>query len=360
MLDLLRFEEAYFDRPWGGNKLLKILGKNTPPDRRIGEAWLIADHAVHESIVKTGPWQGWTLRRLIEEHGEPLLGKTSPTRHGRFPLLLKLLDTADVLSVQVHPDDVTAEALGEADVGKTEMWHVLHADPGSELICGLEPDVTPDTFAAAIADNSVAGMMKRFPAPPGTSAFVPAGTVHAIGGGLLLAEIQQNSDLTYRIYDWARVDEHGRARALHIEKALKAIHFGSGHKGATKPLDCTRHGMSCSILAACRYFAVALMPVSGACRLPVENRFHIGLVKEGRLRAKGLQDAYLLHAGEAFLAPASLESVELEGNGVILDYFAPDLKRDILQPLRDAGHPPEAIARLGGDTADNDLAVLLK
>ncbi len=360
MLDLMQFEEAYFDRLWGGNKLREILGRDTPPDRRIGEAWLIADHAVHESIVKAGPWQGWTLRRLMQENGEALLGKAKPTLHGRFPLMLKLLDTGDLLSVQVHPDDTTAQALGEPDVGKTEMWHVLHADPGSELICGLEPGVTPDAFAAAIADNSVAGMMKRFPAPQGTSAFVPAGTVHAIGGGLLLAEIQQNSDLTYRIYDWGRADEHGRARTLHIEKALKAIHFGSGHSGPTQPLDCTRHGMPCSILAACRHFAGVLMPVSGACRLPVEGRCHIGLVKEGSLRAKGLHDAYLLHAGGAFLAPACLECVELEGDGVILDYFAPDLKCDILQPLRNAGHPPETIARLGGDAADNDLAALLE
>ncbi len=360
MLDLLRFDETYFERIWGGDKLRNVLGKNTPTDKRIGEAWLISDHAVHESVVKEGPWQGWTLRRLMHEHGAALLGKANATPHGRFPLLLKLLDTGDALSVQVHPDDATAQALGEPDVGKTEMWHVLHAEPGSELICGLHPDVGPESFAAAIANDSVADMMTRFYAPPGTSAFIPAGTVHAIGGGLLLAEIQQNSDLTYRIYDWGRVDEHGTPRTLHIEKALKAIHFGSAHSGPMQPLDCTRHGMPCSMLAACRHFAAVLISVSGICRLPVENRFHIGLVKSGNLRAKGLGNAYSLRAGDSYLAPACLEYIELEGDGVILDYFAPDLERHIVQPLRDAGHPPQAILRLGGDPAGNDLVALLQ
>lgn len=359
MLDLLCFEEAYFDRIWGGEKLRGVLGKSVPPGRRIGEAWLIADHPVHESVVKAGGWQGWTLRGLMQEHAAALLGSAKPTPYGRFPLLLKLLDSADALSVQVHPDDAAAQAMGEPDVGKTEMWHVLHADSGSELICGLVPGVTPEAFAAAIASDSVSEMMMRFPAPPGTSVFVPAGTVHAIGGGLLLAEIQQNSDITYRIYDWARVDDQGNPRTLHAAKALEAIHFSSGHSGTTQPLRCEMHGVECSVLAACRYFAAVLRPISGACRLPVGNSFHIGLIKEGALRAKGASDAFALPPGDAFLAPACLDHVEIQGEGTILDYFVPSLRSDIIQPLLDAGHAPESIARLGGDAAHNDLLQFL-
>ena len=154
-IGLLHFDEGYFDRIWGGQRLATLFGKDIPRDRPMGEAWLVSDHAVHVSTVDEGPHAGRTLRDLLKERPESILGtRAQLTVHGRFPLLLKVLDANDVLSVQVHPDDECAKRLDEPDVGKTEMWHVLHADPGSDLICGLDPGVTGETFQRAVRNGS--------------------------------------------------------------------------------------------------------------------------------------------------------------------------------------------------------------
>ena len=147
---LLRFHETYFERIWGGTLLRDVLGLPTPEDKVIGEAWLVSDHPHCESVVLDGPLAGATLRQLVSAHGEELLGRAAPTPHGRFPLLLKLIDAGDLLSVQVHPDDDDARRLGEPDVGKTEMWHVLHAASGANLICGIKPGIDREAFEAAV------------------------------------------------------------------------------------------------------------------------------------------------------------------------------------------------------------------
>ncbi|MBM3290832.1 MAG: mannose-6-phosphate isomerase, partial [Candidatus Hydrogenedentes bacterium] len=262
---ILRFHEQYFERIWGGQRLRTLYGKPIPPDKPIGEAWLISDHPSAVSVVADGPHAGRTLHDLIEEDAEALLGPgVKLTPHGRFPLLLKLLDSTDVLSVQVHPDDATAAALGEPDVGKTEMWHVLHADPGAELICGLRPGTTPDQMRAAIASGTLERHLVRFTVKPGDSVYVPAGTVHAIGKGIVLAEIQQNSDLTYRLYDWSRVDASGKARELHVEKGLRATRFF--------PADCVENTNNSHIhnvesdwthLASGQYFSAHKLDLHG-------------------------------------------------------------------------------------------------
>ena len=196
-LPILRFEEGYFERIWGGQKLESFYGKPIPAAKPIGEAWIVADHAAHESRVDGGPCAGKTLGQLLEADAPGLLGTCAKaTVHGRFPLLLKILDAHDVLSVQAHPDDACAERLGEPDVGKTEMWHVLDAEPGSELICGLDPGAGGEAFAAAVRNGSLEDLMVRFAVTEGDSVFVPAGTVHAIGRGILLAEIQQELDIS--------------------------------------------------------------------------------------------------------------------------------------------------------------------
>jgi hypothetical protein len=201
---MLRFEEAYQPRPWGGHRLATALGKPAPTDTPIGEAWLVSDHPSHVSRVAEGPWAGHTLHEILKAVPEALLGTLArPTPQGRFPLLLKLLDAAEPLSVQVHPDDHHALRLGEPDVGKTEMWYVLDADPQSCLYCGLHADTTPEQLTQGIHNGGLVEHLITFPATPGASVFVPAGTIHAIGAGILIAEIQQNSDLTYRLYDWA-------------------------------------------------------------------------------------------------------------------------------------------------------------
>ncbi len=349
-LDILRFEETYFERIWGGDRLRGALKKPTPSTTVIGEAWLISDHAQCESRVTEGPQQGKTLRTLLSENASAILGRHAHrTPHGRFPLLLKLIDAGDVLSVQVHPDDEDAARLGEPDIGKTEMWHVLDAEPGAELICGLTPDTTAAAFQQALSDRRVKECMMRFPAPPDTNVFVPAGTIHAIGAGILLAEIQQNSDLTYRVYDWDRVEASGKPRTLHVEKALEVIRFEDGHQGPNVPLDYERDGAVCRVLAACRYFAAELITLAGSFTRPLlGGSFHLLLVKHGPLTVQGENTEYALQAGEAVLVPGSLDRFTLQGTGSMLAYYIPDLIRDIEEPLLRAGHSRESIARLGG------------
>ena len=351
----LRFEEQYFERIWGGRRLESIFGKTLPAKAPIGEAWLISDHPSAESLVAEGPLAGTTLHQLIEQDPAVVLGsRATLTVHGRFPLLLKILDSTGWLSVQVHPDDACAARLGEPDVGKTEMWHVLHADPGSELICGLDPAVGPDAFIKAARDGELDGLLPRFGVSPGDSVFVRAGTVHAIGGGILLAEIQQNSDLTYRIYDWNRVDSSGKPRALHLDKSRDATHFGSSHGGKASPLalpsapaDGERR-----LLAACQYFAAERVRCQSSWQRDTRSEsFHILLCIEGALTVRANEIHVDLIPGQAALVPGSLPAFRLEGRGVVLDYYVPDLETDVERPLRAAGHPPETISRMLDDSA---------
>jgi mannose-6-phosphate isomerase len=359
-MDLLRFEEAYMERIWGGDKLRTVFGKPIPEGKIIGEAWIVSDHPQHESVVADGPFQGRTLRELLEENASAVLGSGARlTAHGRFPLLLKLIDAGDVLSVQVHPDDNDAHRLGEPDAGKTEMWHVMHAEPESTLICGLDPAASKEEFSAAIAKNGAEGIMTRFPAPTGTDVFVPAGTVHAIGGGLVLAEIQQNSDLTYRVYDWGRTDGHGRPRALHVQKAMEVTHFGSAHTGPNRPLSYAAPGATCSVLAACRHFAVERIQTFGSFSRTMSGKsFHLLLVTQGPVIIRGKDTEYRVRVGEAVMVPGSLNAYHVTGAGAFLDYYVPNLQHDILTPLMEAGHSLESIIRLGGTPDESDLATL--
>ncbi|MBN2310590.1 MAG: class I mannose-6-phosphate isomerase, partial [Candidatus Hydrogenedentes bacterium] len=262
----------------------------------------------------------------------------------------------DHLSVQVHPDDACASRLGEPDVGKTEMWHVLRAQPGSELICGMDRSVTPDQFSRSVHDNSLGDLLTRFDVAPGDSVFVPAGTVHAIGGGIVLAEIQQNSDLTYRIYDWGRLQADGTPRQLHVDKALQAIHFGSKHGATNAPLAYQSHGGQRTVLAACRYFAAESVEVHGT--LPCETRadsFHIILAKSGSVSIEAGQSSRQLKPGECALVPGHFGRFAVTGPGAFLDYYVPDLDRDVFAPLVGAGHNETDIVRLGGEPTESDL-----
>ncbi|MCP4641622.1 MAG: mannose-6-phosphate isomerase [bacterium] len=354
---LLHFEERYYERIWGGDRLRTVYGKDAPEGVPVGEAWLVSDHPGDESVVDEGPLAGETLHGLLQQDAAAILGKRAElTIHGRFPLLLKILDSRDHLSVQVHPDDECAKRLGEPDVGKTEMWHVLHADPGSELICGLDPSASRDRFAAAVQDGSVEDLMTRFEVGEDTSAFVSAGTVHAIGGGIILAEIQQNSDLTYRIYDWGRVQADGTSRELHVEKSVEAIHFGSPHGGTANPLTYSAGSTEVDVLAACRYFSAERIKLNGTySRSTRGDSFHILLAAAGEPTVCVAECRRVLEPGQAVLVVGDCEQFSIEGEGAILDYYVPDLALDVVDPLLSAGHDRDAIIRLGGDPAHSDI-----
>jgi len=318
--ELLTFKETYFERIWGGRRLHDTLARTVPPDKVIGEAWLIADHDECQSVVDSGPWAGRTLGELMAECPEYLLGPlVKPTPRGQFPLLLKLIDSGEALSVQVHPDDETARRLNEPDVGKTEMWYVLEADPGAELISGLVPGTTRESFAAAVAEGRVEQCMARCPAQPGTSVFVSAGTVHAIGGGILLAEIQQNSNITYRVHDWNRVDACGKPRQLHLDKAMEAIEFGP-----VEPEPAQRQVSGDNnhrILSACPYFVTEVVEITRSWEwLKGREHFHILVALDAGMTVLAGDSYVRLARGGAVLVPGQVGEYRVEGSGQILLY----------------------------------------
>jgi len=218
----MKFRPIYKHYLWGGKNLRKM-GKPIAEDETVAESWEISDHGDDLSIVLNGALKGRTLRELIEHYGEHIAPCTVT---GRFPLLIKYIDANRRLSVQVHPDDEYAQAHeGSQELGKTECWYVLHARPGAGLVVGMKKGITRQVFQRMIAENRVEDGICTFPVKAGDFVYIKSGTVHAILEGILICEIQENSDSTYRLYDWGRVGDDGRPRPLHIEKALDVISF---------------------------------------------------------------------------------------------------------------------------------------
>jgi mannose-6-phosphate isomerase len=212
---LLRFQPIFRRYLWGGRRLGTMLGKPIGPGDDYAESWEIVDHGVDQSVVRAGPLAGAALGQLVREQGAALLGRHAPQRG--FPLLMKLLDCNRTLSVQVHPNDEQGARLTPPDRGKTEAWVVLAADEGSVIYAGLKSGVTRDDLAASLEHGTCAELLHAFAPRVGDCVFIPAGTVHALGAGLVIAEIQQASDTTFRLFDWNRVDAEGKPRPLHIE-----------------------------------------------------------------------------------------------------------------------------------------------
>jgi len=218
----LKFQPIYKQRIWGGRKLAELFGKELPPGQKIGESWELADLPQDKSVIANGELAGRTLRSAIEEYPKEIMGDASFA--GPFPLLIKLLDCQDILSVQVHPDPQTCRRMGAGEP-KTECWYIIAAEPGAAIYKGLKKGVTKEHFAEAIKKGAVTETLAMVPVAVGECHFLPAGTAHAIGPGLVIAEIQTPSDTTYRVFDWNRFDDAGHARELHIEQALESIHF---------------------------------------------------------------------------------------------------------------------------------------
>lgn len=230
------FEPVLKSYLWGGRNLAR-LGRALPPEGVVAESWEIAGHEDGTTPVANGPYAGRLLTEVHQELGLALIGQRNAwaQARGKFPLLVKLLDAAQPLSVQVHPDDDYALAHEGNELGKTEMWVVLQAEPDAELILGVTAGTTPNAFRAGILEGCPEPFLHRVPVKAGDHVCVPAGTLHAIMGGLLIVEIQQNSNTTYRVYDWNRVDASGRPRPLHVDKALDVIDFDRVEPGICPP-----------------------------------------------------------------------------------------------------------------------------
>jgi len=217
-----KFEPIFKERIWGGQKLREVFGKDIQPFSRIGESWELADLPHDKSVIVNGVLAGTTLAEAIARYPKEIMGDASFS--GEFPLLIKFLDAEDVLSVQVHPDAETCQRMGRGEP-KTECWYVISAAEGAVLYKGVKEGVNREMFAEAVKTGEVEKLLCRVAVSAGECHFLPAGTAHAIGAGLLIAEIQLPSDTTYRVFDWNRLDDSQKPRQLHIEEALESIHF---------------------------------------------------------------------------------------------------------------------------------------
>jgi mannose-6-phosphate isomerase len=310
----LHFDPYLRPMVWGGRRLAEMLGKSLPSDEPYGEAWEVSDHASHSSRVSRGPLAGQTLRDLMRRWRGPLLGQAAE-RHSTFPLLVKLLDANDWLSVQVHPDDEAVRTLWPGEGGKTEVWFILDARPGSRVYAGLKLGVDERALRQALAEGSVAECLHSFEPWPGDCLFLKAGTVHAVGGGVLMAEVQQTSDATFRLFDWNRRDAQGRSRPLHIDQALACIDWS---QGPVEPIRVPEYAADPAgpllrrSLVRCPYFELDFLRSAESFDCGGTGRTQILTVVRGggRLRIGGASEE--LRTGQTWLLPASLPAVCFE------------------------------------------------
>jgi mannose-6-phosphate isomerase len=294
----LKFMPIYKQRIWGGQKLRAFFNKDIPPGEKIGECWELADLPDDKSVIANGELTGQTLDSVIQKYPKTITGDENFS--GPFPLLIKILDAEDILSVQVHPDEQTCRRLGKG-VPKTECWYIISAAEDAVIYKGLKKGVTKELFAEAVEKGNVAEMLAKVPVEQGQCHFLPAGTAHAIGPGLLIAEIQTPSDTTYRVFDWNRVDDSGKARQLHIQEALESIHFGD----CSDKLQVTTIGR----LVDCEYFKIDKGHQAKDCELllsPGKMKTLIILTGSGIITAAE-GNAVEFKAGDTLLIPAAYE-----------------------------------------------------
>jgi mannose-6-phosphate isomerase len=231
----LRFEPIYQYRLWGGRRLSGLLSAPLPSDGPIGEAWVLSDRDDYQSKAANGPLKGQTLGSLMEQYREQIMGVLAP-RFNRFPLLLKFLDAQQMLSVQVHPSDAHPELLPPGEMSKTEAWVVVEAENGSRIYAGLKPCTTKAELRHSLGDGTIADHLNGIVPRPGDAVFIPAGTVHTLGEGVVVFEVQQNSDVTFRLYDWEHIDaKTGQLRPLQVDQAFACIEFDDNAGGLVMP-----------------------------------------------------------------------------------------------------------------------------
>ncbi len=303
------FQPIFKERVWGGRSLERLYQKRLPPATPIGESWDISDRPGDASTIANGPLAGRDLRWLMENHASELLGSVQ-AQNGRFPLLIKLLDARQTLSLQVHPPASEAARLGGEP--KTEMWYVADASPEAELYAGLKAGVTREGFAACIQTGQVAECLHRVPVQQGDAIFLPSGRVHAIGAGLVIFEIQQNSDTTYRVFDWNRSGLDGKPRALHIAESLACIDFKDFEPALIEREYSSKNGLESRTLAHDPLFRVELLRAKVQARPPVaQTGLHIIGVVKGGVYVDGNQHPVELQKGEFCLIPAGVKFPEV-------------------------------------------------
>ncbi|BBO34088.1 type I phosphomannose isomerase catalytic subunit [Lacipirellula parvula] len=319
---LLRFEPLFRRYLWGGRRLGTMLGKVIGAGDDYAESWEIVDHGADQSVILNGPLAGWTLGELVREQPTALLGGGVSTES--FPLLFKFLDCNRTLSVQVHPNDEQGAQLEPPDLGKTEAWVVIAADPGSKIYAGLKPGVTAEQLAAAIAAGHCETCLHEFEARVGDCVFIPAGTVHALGAGLVIAEIQQASDTTFRLHDWNRVDAAGNPRQLHVHESLATIDYT---RGAVAPQHPAAQEAGRERLVECDKFLLDRVSIAAGsdAALGGGDSFHLLAVLAGAVEVSAGGHKEVLKAGETALLPAAVETATVfaREDALLLDISLP-------------------------------------
>lgn len=309
-LYLMKFKPLFKDKIWGGDRIRTILGMNYSPLPNCGEAWVLSGVPDNETTVANGFLKGNELNELVEVYMEDLVGEVAYERYGNeFPLLIKFIDSNDSLSVQVHPDDMLASKRGIGN-GKSEMWYILEAEPGAEIINGFNRKLDVKTYLKFLEKNNLTEVLNVEKAHKGDVFYIPAGRVHALGPGILLAEIQQTSDITYRIYDWGRLDEKGNARELHQELALEAIDFNLPDSYRTTYRKVVNQTVS---LVSTSHFTTQILFFDKAIRKDYSelDSVVIYVCVEGKLKVEWRSSFEILKKGEVLLIPAMAEKVLL-------------------------------------------------
>ena len=317
----MKFMPLFKNKVWGGNKI-STLGFDYSPLPNCGELWCLSGVIGNESVITNGFLAENDINEVLETYMGELIGEQNFNHFGtEFPLLLKIIDANDDLSIQVHPDDRLARERGMEN-GKTEMWYIMEAEPGAQIVDGFSQAVTKEEYQQFLQLGKLESILHIERPQAGDMFFIPAGRVHALGKGLLLAEIQQNSDCTYRIYDYNRPDTNGKLRELHTAEALDAIDFSELKDGKT---HYTYRENSTTRLAECPYFTTNLIPLTK----PLKKDFHkldsfvIYLCVDGIAAVKSMEEIVPIHAGECVLVPAVADTVELfsEGPAKLLEVY---------------------------------------
>ena len=307
----LKLAPAFKNYLWGGTRLRDDYGKKCDYDK-VAESWELSCHKDGNSVIENGEAKGMTLADYIKKEGKTILG-TNCQRFEEFPVLIKLIDAKDNLSVQVHPDNEYALRV-EGEYGKTEMWYVVDCDEGAELIYGFKNVVTKEEFAERIKNNTLTEITNSVPVKKGDVFFIKAGTLHAIGKGILIAEIQQNSNTTYRVYDYGRVGADGKPRPLHIEKALEVTSLCPAEPYKA-PAPTEEKGCKKQLLSKCEYFTVYKIDIEKSAEFCADNTsFECILVLEGEAKLSCGENELTLSKGETAFVPAGCGKYILTGN----------------------------------------------
>ena len=322
---------------WGGRKLETLLGKPLGAGTDWAESWEVSDHGEDQTVLTAGPLAGWPLERVVAELPGALFGRHARRPDGsprtQFPLLIKFLDAADTLSVQVHPDDAKAKTFDPSENGKTEAWVIVHAEPGAVLYAGLKPGTDAAALRTASEAGTVADLLHRFEVKPGDCVFIPAGTVHAIGAGVVLAEIQQSSDLTFRLYDWGYLDPDGNPRQIHLDESIACADFDRGPVDPVTPRPLPTPSPGSERLVAGDYFVIdrhTLGPGAAPFAFgngPGDDRFRVLMTLAGSATLTGGPDDVPVGTGRTVLVPAACPPLTVTPgpDGVTLvDSYLPD------------------------------------